>query len=115
MSAVVATPGTPRERAGLLAWVAERFNKDEPWVCGQETKFYVRAGLDPAYAAPESRDRLLRRILAGTSDPLLNEANRIRCAAAAMAGWVASHDVDEPTSFTWHRFMGGTAVQVATR
>lgn len=113
MSGALRTP--PREKTELVAWVAERFNNDEPWVCGQEAKYYVRAGLDPAYATPESRDRLLRRILTGTSDPLLNQANRIRCAAAALAGWVASHEVAEPTSFVWHRFIGGTAVQVATR
>ena len=50
---------------------------------------FVRAGLDPAYATEEARDRLVRTILTGDLALILTPASRARVAAAVLAGWMA--------------------------
>jgi hypothetical protein len=51
-------------------------------ICGQT---YVRAALDPRYASPDARDRLVRSVLSTG----LKGAPTV--AAAAIAGWVQGH------------------------
>lgn len=87
---------TMRKVAQLLDRVRAAFNRPDV-VAGIEGRFYVRAGLDPAYVDDLSLDCLIRIILAGTTgDPevdILTAANRRRVAVAAMRGWaVHRHD-----------------------
>lgn len=63
---------------------------DPVHVAGLEARYYVRAAMDPAYAAVEDVDLLVRDLLAGREgeSPLLTPQNRRLVAVAAMRGYV---------------------------
>lgn len=93
---VEAMAAAARKITGWVESMRERFN-DPVYVAGLEGRYFVRAGLDPAYATPESLSRLVRGVLAGDLDGepydappflfLLSGENRRRVAVAAMRGW----------------------------
>lgn len=60
---------------------------------GLEGRYYVRAGLDPAYAAPVNRDRLVMAILDGEAEgtQLLSAGQRRAVAVAAIRGWITGY------------------------
>lgn len=88
-------------------------------VAGVEAQYFVRAGLDPAYATPEALDALVQAIL-GAADLdaglwLLTRENRALVAAAAIRGWAGHRGRDaapSPYGVTWHRQLGATTVRV---
>ena len=78
---------TANTAAALRAFAAQL--DDRKLVAGLEGRMFVRAGLDPAYATEEARDRLVRTILTGDLALILTPASRARVAAAVLAGWMA--------------------------
>lgn len=78
-------------------------------VAGLEARYFVRAGLDPAYADPWMLDRLVQGILTGvTEDELwfVNDENRALIAASAITGWCASYaGLSTVQVLAWHRQM----------
>lgn len=87
-------------------------------VAGLESRYAVRAGLDPAYATPQALDGLVARIMAGDARHrgdgqlrLLTSESRSLVAAAAIRGWCYSYG-DGPAILAWHRLMATTVVSV---
>lgn len=73
-------------RVGALAEHAERIRDTFTTPAGLEGRYYVRGGLDPAYAHPAARDAYVRRLARrGRYGPL--------SAAAFLRGWVEHRDV----------------------
>lgn len=77
-------------------------------VAGLEARYFVRAGLDPAYVDPRALDQLVQQILAGDDTALqyVSDENRSLIAASALTGWVGSHAGTETLQvLAWHRQM----------
>jgi len=77
------------------AWMTD----DELWA-----RYYVRGGMDPAYADVDALDEHVQLNLA---------AGRVDVAVAMIRGWVEHRDaqpLDEP--LVWHRYLAGTRVEV---
>jgi hypothetical protein len=101
-----------RQMSRLGAAIREAAN-DEVTVSGLEARYFVRAGLDPAYRSPEDLDALVQAIMRGEAEDtrLLYRENRARIAAAALRGHVHAYPEAVPV-LTWHRLIGGTTVVV---
>lgn len=98
------------ETIGKLARaLSPYFAANEPvHVAGLEARYFVRAGLDPACAAPSQLDALVQTILTGTADDLryVNDENRAVIAGSAIAGWCASYAGQSTVRvLAWHRQM----------
>lgn len=87
-------------------------------VAGLEARYYVRAGMDPAYATAHDHTALVRSILNGTAEDtarLSTEARRL-VAASALRGWMDHRAPAEPEPVgpvIWHRFMSATRATVS--
>lgn len=85
-------------------------------VAGLEGRYYVRAGLDPAYATPAALDTLVGRIMSGRESRilgLLDRDTRALVAAAAIRGWSTSYPATDPgDALVWCRFLSGQRVWV---
>ena len=89
------------------------FANDPVRVAGVEAKFYVRAGLDGAYAHPERRDALIRDLLHGEVEDepflfLMTPENRRLVALSAIRGWVSTYGAPAPGEHPYvaHRLWG---------
>jgi hypothetical protein len=99
---------------GLVAQFAETVN-DPVHVAGLEGRYYVRGGLDPAYADPAALDTLIQEILDGAERnmALLTSENRRRVAVQAARGWAVHRaGLPRPEGLTWGRALGDTNVLV---
>lgn len=104
--------------ARAIGRLAERLREtanDPVRIAGLEARYYVRAGLDPAYRHPERLDALVRDLLAGDyeDDPLhafVTPENRRALAVAAIRGWAESYD--DPGLYVAHRLWATTRVEV---
>lgn len=88
-------------------------------VSGIEGTMQVRAGMDPRYDTEENLQRLIADLLVHPErqtgdayDRFLTPENRARLAAAALRGWVQTHDTPRQDALTWHRMMNGVMLQV---
>lgn len=97
----------------LLPVLTERAN-DEAHVSGLEARYYVRGALDPALTDQVSLGALLCYVLEGEADGcgFLTPASRARLAASLTRGWVEHRAGPPPEVLTWHRYVGGTHLQV---
>lgn len=84
-------------------------------VAGLEARYYVRAGLDPTYAAPVALNFLVAAILGGTAGGVLflTPTNRATVAASAIRGWSQHRPGELPAEgISWGRVLGDTRVLV---
>lgn len=69
---------------------------------GALARCYVLGALDPTYADPAERDAWVRRMAPHSPTH----------AAEFLRGWAEHHETI-PEPLTWHRWIGGVAVEVA--
>lgn len=83
-------------------------------VAGLEARYYVRAGLDLAYASETALTGLVAEIMAGDPAALffLQEKQRAQIAAAAVRGWVTHRHPAADVDLVWVRFLDGQRVWV---
>lgn len=108
-----------RQIGRLMQTMREAAN-DPVYIAGLEGRYFVRAGMDPAYRHPERLDALVQGILTGAEQGMDDDApwwglitreNRRLVALAAIRGWAASYG--EPGLYVAHRAWGQDRVQVS--
>lgn len=91
-----------RRNARALTVLAEvlTLTTDQVWA-----RFYVRGGMDPAYAEPDAVDEYLRAL------NVIPGGRGAAARAAFLRGW-AEHRSVPAAPVVWHRYIGNTAIQV---
>lgn len=83
---------------------------------GDESRYYVRGGLEPELSTQEGVTTYTRDILTGMDPETWHRpvSERVRLAVGVMRGWAESRAPESDETLIWHRYLAGTKVEVSS-